>query len=168
MKIYSWVVSWCTTWYWQHSHNGPVSSFYGASFSWSEWKHYHSTYSIAGHKLARFQAMIALTYLSTVPGYLAINIAPTTNERPETTFPIMRGRLLPVRSIHKTQHASPIKAMMLLIDWKRRILVDVNPIYRLFVSRSRHETLVWACAISHCREYLKIDVFNEDLITTRA
>jgi hypothetical protein len=43
------------------------------------------------------------------------------------TFPTISGPLLPNRSIKRTQRASPIKAMIELMDWKRRIRLYVKP-----------------------------------------
>ncbi len=69
-----------------------------------------------------------ITHLSTLPGHLAINIEPTTKLNPLTTFPTIIGVRRPVASIQKTQHASPINAIMEFMDWKRRTRVEVKPI----------------------------------------
>jgi len=68
------------------------------------------------------------TYLFTVPGHLAINTEPTTNDSPEAILPMINGRRRPVWSTHRTQHASPINAIILLIDWNSKIRLEVKPI----------------------------------------
>jgi hypothetical protein len=58
-----------------------------------------------------------------------MRIEPTTKDNPEAIFPMTIGRLRPVASIQNTQQASPIRAIILLTDWKRRIRLEVKPIY---------------------------------------
>ena len=67
------------------------------------------------------------THLSTVPGHRAINIVPTTKLSPDAMFPTISGSLRPVRSTQITQHASPMSAMTLLIDWKSKMRELLKP-----------------------------------------
>jgi hypothetical protein len=67
-------------------------------------------------------------------GNLAIKTHAIRKQTMFNKLPAMRGRRLPSLSTNNTQHASPIKAMMLLIAWYFRALDPEIPILPYIVT----------------------------------